>query len=107
MKRTIRSISSNHNVGYLDALARLAIAGAGLYSVAMVSGQVSEWNSILALLSTYPLITALCRWDPIYEVSGISTRRPGFDEARFFSGHPVMASRPEARPNRDDGRKAA
>lgn len=71
--KDIRNILNVHNVGYSDAAIRGMLGMAALYPVFM---QLQTWGaSLAALLSIYPLLTAICRWDPFYELFNFATTK--------------------------------
>lgn len=105
MKQTYETISKPHNIGPLDTAVRLALAGGGLYALTLGAGQVSAWNSVLALLAVYPLVTAICRWDPLYDFAGIRTRRGQFHESQLLAE--TVGTRSAARERGAENRRAA
>ncbi len=66
---TTNTLSAVNNVGYFDTALRGLITLSLLAPVlSMPSALHSSWLTLLALSSIYPLVTLLCRWDPIYDL---------------------------------------
>lgn len=67
----VKNIPTVYNIGYIDALLR-ALLGMAMLSPALlqVPKNFSEFEAaaVLALFSIYPLISAIIRWDPLYQL---------------------------------------
>lgn len=71
----INKIPNVSNVGYIDSLFRLGIGIAALSPVMLQQTYSPAINSILALISIYPILTSILRWDPFYELLDIRSTR--------------------------------
>lgn len=71
-----RNLPNVNNIGYIDASLRVAL-GVGALSPALMQVPHNGWNfvAISALLSIYPLLTAVYRWDPLYQLFDIRSTK--------------------------------
>jgi len=72
----VKNIPSVYNVGYIDAFLR-ALLGLAMLSPALmqVPKNYLEFAAILALFSIYPIISAIYRWDPLYQLFDIRSTK--------------------------------
>jgi len=79
----VRNIPNVNNVGYIDATIRLLVGVSALLPIFLQIPQNAwDYATILALLSIYPLSTAICRWDPVYELSNIRSTKDAVSAER-------------------------
>jgi len=69
----VKNVTSVYNVGHLDAGIRLTLGILLLLPVLLQDNIILHLSDLSALLSIYPIVTALIKCDPIYELLGIST----------------------------------
>lgn len=65
-----RRLRAVQNVGLMDRLIR-AVIGAALVLYPMwdlQQGAMFSWHGLAFLLSTYPMLTAILGWDPVYQL---------------------------------------
>jgi len=68
-----KPVTSVFNVGYVDTVIRYVIGVLLLTPVLLQDNILWHLTDFSALLSIYPIVTALIRCDPIYELFGLST----------------------------------
>ena len=71
----VRRFTGVYNVGYFDAGLRILFGVLCLTPFLLQDNIAWHLSDFAALLSIYPVITALDRCDPIYEYLGISTNK--------------------------------
>ncbi|MDH5691513.1 MAG: DUF2892 domain-containing protein [Gammaproteobacteria bacterium] len=68
-------------IGGMERISRCFLGGL-MVVVAFVLPAGTEWFARLLLLATYPLLTALTAWDPVYSLFRFIRER--FSEYLFF-----------------------
>ena len=71
--RQVRKVTNIYNIGTIDAVLRMAIGVFLLLPLLTQDSAIWHIGDVAALLSIYPITTALNRCDPIYEILGIGT----------------------------------
>jgi len=72
----VKNIPNVYNVGYIDALLRAFLGVAMLLPLLLQAPKnYVEAAVVLALFSVYPIISALYRWDPLYQLFDIRSTK--------------------------------
>jgi len=72
MKKLANKLGVIQNLGLIDRVFRFFVSIfllAGPMIHLQITGESMSWQALVALLSIYPLMTAMLGWDPLYSIA--------------------------------------
>ena len=84
----VRNIPNVNNIGYMDATLRMLV-GIALIAPALMQVPHSTWGfvGVSALLSIYPFVTAICRWDPMYQLFDVRSTKETLRQEQIIEAY--------------------